>query len=191
MEFDALTAGVNPGGLISTLQIKVLICYMLYSIKKPIDKQIIAELLQNEGIANYFEVVQAISEMTDGGFIKQGEKEHIEVTEKGRNISSELEYSLPPLIKKRALKAALAVLSKIEIQQSNSAEIQQTESGYNVVLTVKDFDKPLMSLNIAVPDKMQAEEAKELFMADPINFYAGVIALLTGDADSYLKRFAK
>ena len=38
MEFDALTAGVKPGGLRSKQDIKLLICYLLSSIPQGLSK---------------------------------------------------------------------------------------------------------------------------------------------------------
>ena len=53
---DAFTAGVAPGGLISSQHVKLMVCYILARIGKPISRDDMLSLLQYEEIANYFEV---------------------------------------------------------------------------------------------------------------------------------------
>ena len=63
-EFDAFSQGVEPGGLRSKTQIKLLINYLVENIKEPINTSVIIEALQLHGLANYFEVTQAIDDLT-------------------------------------------------------------------------------------------------------------------------------
>ena len=63
MEFDAFSAGVEPGGLRSTREIGILICYMLDQFGKPISREDLIDSIQENGIANYFEVSSAVSEL--------------------------------------------------------------------------------------------------------------------------------
>ena len=58
-EYDAFDEGIEPGGLRSRNEIKVLVCYLLKSIEQPISKQLINEILQENSLANYFEINQA------------------------------------------------------------------------------------------------------------------------------------
>ena len=67
MEFDALTAGVKPGGLRSKQDIKLLICYLLSSIPQGLSKTDLINVLQDNNLANYFEVASAFDEL-----LKQG-----------------------------------------------------------------------------------------------------------------------
>ena len=59
LEYDAFDEGIEPGGLRSRNEIKVLVCYLLKSIEQPISKQLINEILQENSLANYFEINQA------------------------------------------------------------------------------------------------------------------------------------
>ena len=52
LEYDAFDEGIEPGGLRSRNEIKVLVCYLLKSIEQPISKQLINELLQENSLAN-------------------------------------------------------------------------------------------------------------------------------------------
>ena len=59
-EFDAFTEGIEPGGLRNRTHIKILITFMVSKIKEPLKDTLIIEALQIHGLANYFEVSQAL-----------------------------------------------------------------------------------------------------------------------------------
>ena len=46
MQFDAFTGGVEPGGLRSQSDIRLLICYMLASVQEPLSKEDIVMVLR-------------------------------------------------------------------------------------------------------------------------------------------------
>ena len=56
MEFDAFTAGIEPGGLRTKNDIRIMVCYILNSVKAPLSKENILNILQEKGLANYFEI---------------------------------------------------------------------------------------------------------------------------------------
>ncbi|HCC34969.1 MAG TPA: DUF4364 domain-containing protein, partial [Ruminococcaceae bacterium] len=51
---DTFTEGVLPGGLRNTSEIKLLICYILRNVNQPILDDDLKNMLQYEGLANYF-----------------------------------------------------------------------------------------------------------------------------------------
>ena len=63
MERDAFTAGVEPGGLNSTNEIKILCCYLISEMQRPVPHDLLVEALTVSGLVNYFEVASAISEL--------------------------------------------------------------------------------------------------------------------------------
>ena len=71
MERDAVSAGVSEiGGLFSTADIRILICYLLSSIKDPVPGRKLADLLHFEGIANCFEVNDSIAFLLNNGQLR-------------------------------------------------------------------------------------------------------------------------
>ena len=52
MEFDAFTGGVEPGGLRTKNQIRILICYLLSSVDAPLSRQDIIGIMQDNGLSN-------------------------------------------------------------------------------------------------------------------------------------------
>jgi hypothetical protein len=67
--YDAFTAGIEPGGLRTKNEIRILICYLLDSVDVPLKKDDIIEIMQANGLANYFEVADAIAEMCQKGIL--------------------------------------------------------------------------------------------------------------------------
>ena len=59
---DVFRGGVEPGGLTADFEIKMLICYLLSVLDKPIPVSILLETFVKEGIGNYFEGHQLIIE---------------------------------------------------------------------------------------------------------------------------------
>ena len=78
--YDAFSQGVKPGGLRSRNEIKILICYIICKIDSGITKEQLNEILSSEGLANYFEVNQALSEVIKNGNVR------VELSDKGEEI---------------------------------------------------------------------------------------------------------
>ena len=98
MEFDAFTGGIELGGLRNRDDIRLLICYILKSVDTPLTRQMLNDAMQEDGLANFFEVGQAIEELLKTGNITadilDGE-EVISVTDRGREAAELLQTSLP------------------------------------------------------------------------------------------------
>jgi len=61
---------------------------------------------------------------------------------------------------------------------------RKLQKGLLVQCHISDGDSDMMSIDLRVPDLLQAELVKKRFQSDPSAFYTAVLALLTGD--SYL-----
>ncbi|MBQ7726596.1 MAG: DUF4364 family protein, partial [Clostridia bacterium] len=87
MEKDALSAGVSPiGGLFSTAEIKILVCYILSALNEPVPGALLADVLHIEGIANIFEVVSAMDSLCESGHLTADDTENTyRITASGRS----------------------------------------------------------------------------------------------------------
>jgi len=185
MEFDAFSAGVSLGGLRNKNDIKLLICYLLASIDHSLSQEDIVSVLQQYNLANYFEINSALSELIES---KNIEKDHSNpnlytVTESGKMISLQLSSSLPISIRDKAIKAALSLLSKIQRETENKVSIDKNKNGYNLKCNISGGNSDLLSFSLYVPDKMQANFAKENFLKNPTLIYECILAILTEDKD--------
>lgn len=89
VEYNTFTAGVGPGGLRTKNDICVLLCYLLASVSAPLKQEDILAILQEYDLANYFEVMDAISDLLEKGLIVR-QKDAVTVTKEGREIAAQL-----------------------------------------------------------------------------------------------------
>lgn len=185
MDFDAFTGGVDPGGLRNKNEIRILICYLLSSVDAPLSKSDILNIIQDNGLANYFEVTDALAELTEkGNVITSGEKNELcSVSNTARMIAKQLDTALPPVVRDKAVAAAINLLAKAKRENENKVEIIKTTKGYNVICHISGGDMDLMSFTLYVPDLYQAKMVKENFHRSPEDVYSMMLALVTGNSD--------
>ena len=181
MEINASNAGVSFGGLVSTDEIRILICYILNTLNEPVPGQQLSELLHYEGVANYFEVSSAFASLNDNGHIKKIESDSdlYEITESGIRIAQTLKTSVPLTVRDKAYELTVKMLSKIKYAEETKIEITPVDSGYNIRCAVVERSVELMLVSLFVTDEAQANSIKNLFLEDPTKIYSGIIELLT------------
>ncbi len=180
MKYDTFSAGVEPGGLRTKQEIKVLICYMLVNIKEGINKNDLLTILQANGIANYFEAGEAFSDLLGSNNIKKLDNQELyNVTNKGKMIAEQLSSSLPKTVKERALDAVKLLFKRRKIEKENKVSIEKTNFGYNVTCNVSGGDFEMMSLTLYVPDMEQAKLVQENFYKAPEMLYRAILSMLT------------
>ena len=183
MEFDAFDAGIELGGLRSRDDIRLLICYLLKSIDAPMTRQMLNDSMQEDGLANFFEVGQAIEELLKTGNITADildEEEVITVTEKGREAAELLQTSLPRTVREKAVNSAIRLTTRAKVERDNNIEVRKEEDGgYTITFTLFDRGTELMKLSIYVVDSLQLETVKQNFINDPVKVYSSIITSLT------------
>ena len=178
---DAFSAGVEPGGLYTSQEIKILICYMLLGVGEPMERQMVTELIAGNGMANFFETAAAVDELARQGHLTEKEG-RISLTETGRQVGDTLAGMIPYTLRERSVKAALQLLTRIRREQENTVELEKLDHGYRVTCTIQDSASPLMSVSLRVADDMQAGLIRENCLDDPTLLYRSLLAILTGDA---------
>ena len=61
MAFDTFDEGIVPGGMRSKYEIRILICYLLNSIKEPVSKEIIVDSICEESLQITLKQVHALT----------------------------------------------------------------------------------------------------------------------------------
>ncbi|MEI6578180.1 MAG: DUF4364 family protein [Eubacteriales bacterium] len=181
-EYDAFSAGVEFGGLRNRHEIKLLICFLLENLDRSLSKAQLNEVMQEQGLANYFDVNQALGELIDNGTVGMElfeEQEILSLTGIGRDATQLLENDLPKTVREKALNAAVKLQTKARRARENKIELEKLEIGYNVTFTISDKDDILMRLTVYVADITQVETVKQGFLNDPVSLYSGIIAALT------------
>ena len=183
MEFDAFDAGIELGGLRSRDDIRLLICYLLKSIDAPMTRQMLNDAMQEDGLANFFEVGQAIEELLKTGNITADileDEEVLTVTEKGREAAELLQTSLPRTVREKAVNSAIRLTTRAKVERDNKIEVKkEDDGGYTITFTLFDRGTELMKLSIYVVDSLQLETVKQNFINDPVKVYSTIITSLT------------
>lgn len=186
MEFDAFSAGVEPGGLRSKNDIGVLICYMLDNINAPFCINDIIEVIIENSIANYFETNAVIAELEKYGNIKYTDEsqEYIQITDNGKLISQQLYNTLSSTIRQKSLGAILRIIAKRKVERENPVVIDKVVGGgYNVTFRITDGMRDLMSLTLFIPTLDEANSVKQNFHNNPERIYSIMLAAVIGEKD--------
>ena len=179
---DAFTAGVEPGGLNNSQEIRILLCYMLDTVGQPMSRDDVTEIILGGGMANYFDTEDAIEELIRLQHLVEADRK-IATTVTGAQIGQSLKMRVPYTLRQRSVEAALTLLKRYEVQRDNKVDIRKLEDGgYAVTCTIQDRGRDLLSVTLRVADNLQAEQIREHFLADPSLLFRGNLAILTGDA---------
>ena len=190
MKQDAFSAGVEPGGLWHKNDIRILLCYILASVNAPLSRQDLTRIIQEKGLANYFEVEDALASLLTQGNIAQDQEGRCTVTPAGREIADSLDATLPLSVRDKALEAAFTLLAQAKAQRENRVDLTKTKRGYQITCHISDGEMDLMAISLYVPDKAQAKMVRARFYRDTEGVYKLVLASLTGDtglAREYLR----
>ncbi len=175
--------GVDPDGLKNIEDIKCMVCYIIKSVKEPLTKKLINDILQDDySLANYFEVNQAISELLKAGTLKNKEidgETYIVLNDNFKKDINYLDNELPRTVKEKAINCAVRILTRMKRERENEIIVEKLSKGYNVTFTLYDVDTQFMKLTVYVSDMLQVETLKENFLNDPTKLYSGIISLLT------------
>ena len=185
MHTDAFSEGVEPGGLRNQSEIRLLVCHLLRKIDRPMTSDAIFAAVTQDGLANYFEVADALEELSKSGSIEMTEQDYqtiYELTEQGKMVADTLARDLPVSVRMRAVQSAAELQTHSRRESENEVVFVPLRVGYLVKCRIPDGDGDLMSVELRVPDREQADRVRRRFLRDPVSFYMVVSALLTGDS---------
>ncbi|WP_322198892.1 DUF4364 family protein [Acutalibacter intestini] len=191
MRQDAFTGGVDPGGLWTQNDVRILICYILSSIGEPMSREDLCAMIQNRALANYFEAEDALAALEVLGHLRQSGG-GLTVTDTGREIAKDLDTSLPLAVRDKALEAAMQALALARARREHRVEIIEAEKGWQVRCHISGGGSlDLMEVSLYVPDRAQAALARENFHKNPDAVYKLLLAALTGDRAYAQEYFAQ
>ena len=160
---DAFTAGVRPGGLTNSTEIRLLLCYLVKN-AGPITRTEIENALMEEALVNYFEIGSCLDDIARQQLVT-ADGDRYTITDKGRKVAQELAYDLPRSVRKEA---------------EYSARISEKADGHcSVRCQVKALDSELFCLDIGTPDRLSAEMVKKQFILKGNEIYQMLITKLT------------
>ena len=179
---DAFTAGVRPGGLTDSTEIRLLLCYLVKN-AGPITRTEIENALMEEQLVNYFEIGSCLDDITRQQLVTLKEDRY-SITEKGRKVAQELAYDLPRSVRERAVAAVLRSQTWARKEAKYSASITEKPDGHcSVRCTVKGLDEALFCLDLGTPDRLSAELVKKQFILKGNEIYQLLVNKLTEETN--------
>ncbi len=182
MKRDAFSAGVEPGGLHSHHEIKILICYMLNGVHEPLPRTAVLDIISGGGMANFFDASAAIDDLVERGNLSETDGGLLSVTEAGRHAASTLADMIPFTLRERSVSAGLRLLARQHSERDNRVEMAPAESGGWMVTCSVGNTAPLLRFELLVGDELQAQQVRDKFLNDPLLLYQSVIGILSGGA---------
>ncbi len=181
MEKNASGAGVARGGLFSTAEIKILICYILSAIDEPVPVDMLANVLHYEGLANAFEVSDAVVSLAVSGQIAATDQSEqiYQITESGKSTATNLKSSLSSVVKERAYLAVMKMFAKFKNAKDNLFEITRENGATYLSCSALDGGKPFLTVKMLITDEDQGSYIREKFLENPSKIYSKIIEMLT------------
>lgn len=175
---NAFTAGVVPGGLTQHKEIKILICYVLNELSAPLAHAYLLESISTEGLANYFECADAVSDLLEQGHIEQRAEGYV-VTDTGRSIAELIAGDIPLTARERALRRAGELLRRQINQKQHKVDIARRDDGYLVRGAITDGDSEVFAVEIYAPNSTHAQNIRRNFIDHGQEIFMEAIEKLT------------
>lgn len=174
MNYDAITAGVVPGGLRNKTNIRILLCYVLSETMLSINKNELLSALSENGSINWFELSEAIDDLIEKGEFKEKDK-NIEITEKGKQIAETLYTDVPISTREEAVEAVLKINAKKIARENYGTEIKNNTDGTSTVfLFAGSNENRTDEIKLIMPDFLTAEKIKNNFEENPSEVFAAI-----------------
>lgn len=158
--------------------IKILLCYFLKKINRPVTPDQLLEIATGSNIVNYFSYNHAVSSMLEGGLIQlkeiDGEECYV-LSEKGADGAEEFKTMAPITAREKLLAEGLKFFSKLKNDNMVNFEINETEKGCELRCVCSDNGVTLMDLSLFAPDVEHAEFIRKKIKQNPQAFYAKVM----------------
>ena len=171
MAGNAFTAGVKPGGLTTSTEIRILLCYLIQHAGTPLSQGELETALLGEELVNYFELASNLSDLLEQGFVRE-ENGRYTILPAGADIAEALADDVPRSVRDAAVRATLAAQQFARKEAQHHAQITPAASGtgYNVQCSIRDMESDVFSFSLYVPDKLTAKLARAQFIENGRSF---------------------
>lgn len=185
MNFNAFVGGIEPGGLTNDFEVKILICFLLKKIEQPLSFDQVNEILQKTGFVNYFEFVEAVSELQKTEHvlltIDENGQEVFQLSEIGEAMAQTFHHTLPLTVREKTVESARELIQMQKQLEETEVRYHAVDDGYILTMKLKDIGSDLMDLSVFVPSEDECVEIRERIYADPLLLYKTLLAVMMGD----------
>lgn len=158
--------------------VKILLCYFLKKIDRPVTPNQLLEIATGSNIVNYFSYNHAVESMLEKGLICETEVDDTlcyTLTERGADGAEEFKTMAPKTAREKILAAGLRFFAQLKNENTVSFEISENDKGCDVKCTCTDNGMKLMELTLFAPDMEQAELVKKKIKMNPQAFYGKIM----------------
>lgn len=177
---NTFNEGVRPGGLTSSTEIRILLCYLLDSIEHPVSRQQIEEVLLGEELVNYFVLAEGLGQLLQQKLVAEKDGLFF-ITDAGRTVGRDLAKDIPKTVREAAVRGVIRAQHYAAKAAVNNSTIQKTGQGYQVLCSIGDAKGKLFGLELYMPDELTAQTVRQSFIEGGDEVYKLVLAALTGD----------
>ncbi|HEX9026450.1 MAG TPA: DUF4364 family protein [Clostridium sp.] len=159
---------------------KLLMLYVLKSIKDPISNTQLTEIILENNFMNYFTFQQYLAELEDSRFVEYHEandKKLLALTEKGDNVLSLFKDRISPSKIAIIVEYIKDKIGSIKKELTIQADYTLGESDDSFIVDLKAIEDQslLMELKLSVPTKKQATSICTKWKENPSEIYTNII----------------
>ena len=162
---------------------KLLMLYVLKSIKEPISNTQLTEIILENNFINYFTFQQYLAELEESNFVnyqESNDKKLLMLTEKGDNVLSLFKDRISPTkiyIIDEYIKEKIGSIKR-ELTIHADYTLGNSDDVFIVDLKAIEDQALLMELKLSVPTKNQATSICSRWKENPSEIYTNIINIL-------------
>ena len=178
MSVGNFNEGVKPGGLTTTTEIRILLCYILDSLDTPISRAQLEDVLLGEELVNYFAMAESLTQLVAQGLIEET-GDVFQITPQGRTVANALAQDVPRTVRDTAVRGVIRAQQYTAKEAAHHSEVVKTPAGNAVRCSIGDEAGPLFKMELYMPDDLTAKAVKRKFVEHGDSVYKLVLAALT------------
>ena len=161
----------------SVHSVKILLCYILEKLNRPVTEEQLRLISEDSGVINYFYYSDALTELTENGSVISVSGS-IVLTEKGRLGSEYFNRYIPLVFRKKLLKAAFGFFIREQNEDMCSCTVSETDDGCRVNFVLSDGGRELINMSFFAPDMSQGDLIAEKIKSNPTGAYKKILGFL-------------
>lgn len=178
---------VEPGGIHDMDELKLLVLYVLCMCEQPVPRDVLNDILLNDGLVDFFDSTTALDEVVQSKLVyiqHIGGEDCYAVTPAGRETATLLEKNLSYTVREKTAHAAHAVLRQWRLNSQVRAEyVRQHDGSYLVELILMEGAHEMFSLRLTAPNLDQVNTICRNFKQQPTEVFGDIIRVLTTSRD--------
>lgn len=183
MARNAFTDGIKPGGLTTSGEIRLLLCYLVRT-AAPLTRQNIEDALLGEQLVNYFELAACLAELETENFVTVDEAGIYHITSKGASVTDELSIDmLPRTVREAAANAAIRAGQWTRKSAQHQSVIEKAPDGFVVRCWIEERGNEVFGMRFSLPDRLTAETIQKAFVEKGDVLYALMLETMAGSGN--------